>query len=235
MPERLQKIISAHGVVSRRAAEKMISDGRVSVNGIKAQLGQSADIEIDEIAIDGSPLSTKSELVYIVLNKPRGYLSTASDDRGRKTVMDLVSDVGTRVYPVGRLDMESLGLLLLTNDGDFANMMMHPSYNKQKAYEVKVTGDVEKAAHALRRPMVIDEHQVQAKSASVIKKYAGGGLISISISEGRNRQVRKMCAKCNLNVISLTRVSIGTLELGSLAPGRWRRLTDSELRALYGK
>ncbi|MCL2201605.1 MAG: rRNA pseudouridine synthase [Oscillospiraceae bacterium] len=232
MPERLQKIISSHGLTSRREAERLIRDGRVFVNGVKAVIGQSADAGIDEIVVDGTLVAAKSDGIYIMLNKPRGYLTSAGDDRGRKTVMDLVSGVGQRIYPVGRLDMESEGLLLLTNDGLFANTVAHPSFNKTKTYEVRVTGDLEHAVQKLRLPMLVDGYEVHAKSVSIVRKFAGGGVLSVSIGEGRNRQVRKMCSSCGLEVRALTRVSIGPLELGSLEVGSWRHLTESERKAL---
>jgi len=233
MPERLQKILSAYGVASRREAERLIREGRVFVNGAKAEIGHSADPEQDEITVDGNTLASKDAHVYIMLNKPRGYITTASDDRGRKTVMELVSDLGVNVYPAGRLDMESEGLLLLTNDGLFANAVTHPSFNKVKTYEVRVRGDIDRALGWLRGPIVIDAHEVKARSVNVIKKLPGGGILSMSINEGRNRQIRKMCAECGLEVSSLVRVSIGKLELGSLPSGKWRRLSESELKSIY--
>ena len=228
MPERLQKIISAHGVASRRYAEKLISEGRVYVNGVRAVIGQSADFEIDEIVVDGNPLRPIGELVYIMLNKPCGYLTTACDDRGRKTVMELVEDAGVRVYPVGRLDLDSEGLLLLTNDGAFANVAAHPRFNKLKTYEITVRGDAQLAVLKLSRPMLIDSHQVRAKSVGLIRKTHDGGVLSVTIGEGRNRQIRKMCAGSGLEVLSLIRVSLGRLELGSLESGKWRHLTSAE-------
>lgn len=233
--ERLQKILSAHAIASRREAEKMISAGKVTVNGVIATLGSRANPDTDEIFVDGKPLTAPAAHIYIMLNKPRGYITTASDDRGRKTVMSLISEVGTRVYPVGRLDMESEGLLLLTNDGEFANKIAHPSFNKTKTYEVSVRGDLEGKLAMLRRPLEIDSHVVCAKSVSIIRKQQNGGVFAISISEGRNRQVRKMCAICGLEVLSLTRVSIGSLELGELSTGKWRYLTDAEIKSLSQK
>ena len=231
-PARLQKILSAHGVASRREAERMILDGRVTVNGSAATLGQSARFGLDDILVDGAPIEPVKELVYIMLNKPRGYVTTRRDERGRKTVMSLVSDAGASVYPVGRLDMDSEGLLLLTNDGRFADAVTHPSFNKAKTYEARVRGETSRAAEALRRPMEIDSHTVQAASAEVLERAGGGATIRITVFEGRNRQIRKMCAVCGLEVLSLRRVSVGGLELGSLEPGKWRRLTEDEVRSL---
>jgi len=233
-PQRISKILSANGIASRRGAERLILDGRVYVNGVCANIGQSADLGIDEISVDGTPIAKSENPVYIMLNKPCGYLTTVSDDRGRKTVMGLISDVGTRVYPIGRLDMQSDGLLLFTNDGAFANKVMHPSFNKQKTYEISVRGDVSNALPKLKMPMLIDAHEVRAKSVTLIRKTDGGGILSISIGEGRNKQVRKMCESCGLHIKTLTRVAIGALELGSLEPGKWRHLTLKERRLLHG-
>ncbi|MCL2392201.1 MAG: rRNA pseudouridine synthase [Oscillospiraceae bacterium] len=232
MPDRISKILSASGVASRREAERMISQGRVFVNGKAAEIGQSAEASIDEITVDGVLIKPEVSHVYIMLNKPTGYITTVSDDRGRKTVMELVSNVGVRVYPVGRLDMDSQGLLLMTNDGLFANALTHPSYNKPKTYEVKVSGNVDKALPLLRLPIIVDDREICAVAANSIKKTAAGGILRITINEGRNRQIRKMCAACGLDVQSLTRVCIGTLELGLLDVGKWRHLTESERKAL---
>ncbi|MCL2124395.1 MAG: rRNA pseudouridine synthase [Oscillospiraceae bacterium] len=231
-PQRLQKILSAHGVASRREAEQMIRNGRVTVGGEVAALGQSARIGIDEIAVDGVLLASKEPHVYIMLNKPRGYITTMSDDKGRKTVADLVANVGVRLFPVGRLDMNSEGLLLMTNDGAFANKVAHPSYNKIKVYEVVVDGDVGNAGRLLGESMDIDGHTVRAASVSFIDGHRAGGTFHIAIYEGRNRQVRKMCALCGLRVRSLKRISIGGLPLGELEPGHWRYLTPEEVRTV---
>jgi 23S rRNA pseudouridine2605 synthase len=167
-----------------------------------------------------------------MLNKPRGYLTTMRDERGRKTVVELVSGLSERVYPVGRLDLESEGLLLMTNDGLFANKVAHPSFNKTKTYDVRVRGDAPGAARLLRRPLLIDSHPVQAKSVDVLERTADGGVLRLSVSEGRNRQIRKMCAQCGLVILSLKRVSIGDVELGSLGSGQWRHLTEAERNSL---
>lgn len=229
---RIQKILSAHGVASRREAEKLILAGRVTINGKTAMIGQSAQFECDDIAVDGVRLKPASESVYIMLNKPLGFITTASDDRGRKTVMDLVADVGTRVYPVGRLDMDTEGLLLLTNDGQFAHTIMHPSNDKKKTYEVHVGGDAVSAETLLRHPVLVDNHLVQAASVVLMKQTGNRGVLHITVCEGRNRQIRKMCALCGLEVLSLKRLSIGSLELGSLKTGKWRHLTEEERRLL---
>ena len=210
----------------------MILSGRVTVGGAIAMIGQSARFGIDEIAVDGIPLEYGINPVYIMLNKPRGYVTTMNDERGRKTVVSLVAGAGVRVYPVGRLDMNSEGLLLMTNDGAFAYSVAHPSSNIKKTYEVCVRGDASAAAMRMRSPMRIDSCTIQAQEASLIKKASGGGVLRISIYEGRNRQIRKMCAHCGLDVLWLKRVSIGALALGSLKTGQWRYLTEEERKSL---
>jgi len=228
MSERLQKILAAQGVASRREAERLITKGCVSVNGVTAQLGQSADISVDEIKVNGVLLGYIPEHYYIMLNKPRGYITTVSDDRGRKTVMELVSELNVRIYPVGRLDMESEGLLLLTNDGHFANLVAHPSREKLKTYEVCVRGNAAHAIPVLKQPMMVDSHLVQSKSIKLIRQTEKSATLEIAIGEGRNRQIRKMCKNVGLEVVSLKRISIGDVKLDSLPIGKWRNLTDSE-------
>ena len=230
--QRIQKILSAHGVASRREAERMIREGRVHINGIPALIGQSADFARDQITLDGAPLVPRGDLIYIMLNKPRGFVTTRSDERGRKTVMSLVEDLDAKVYPVGRLDINSEGLLLMTNDGQFANAVAHPSHGKVKTYEVHVRGDAAGAAKLLRAPIAIDEHIVKASEVSILERSEDGGILSISIVEGRNRQIRRMCDCCGLKVLYLKRVSIGALKLGSMRPGEWRHLTETERRSL---
>lgn len=235
MKERLQKIISAHGVASRRAAEKMIEEGRVCVNGKVALLGQSADFETDEITIDGKPLRTADKHIYIALNKPKGYVTTASDEKGRKTVLELVQDCGVRVYPVGRLDIGSEGLLLLTNDGDFANYLSHPSGGKSKKYRVAVKGDAESAMSVLNGPMELDGYKLRPVKVSVLGKKDDMTLLEFVLTEGRNRQIRKMCAMCDLTVTRLVRVEYGCVRLGNLKLGKWRYLTENEIAGLLRK
>ena len=232
--ERISKILSSYGAASRRKAEEMIAAGRVTVNGSPASLGQKAQPGVDEIALDGRPLAEKGELVHIMLNKPRGYVTTVSDERGRKTVMSLVEGAGARLYPVGRLDINSEGLLFMTNDGAFANRVAHPSFNNAKTYEVHVRGGLAAAIPKLRAPMEIDSRTVRAVSVELTKRMGDGGILRIVISEGRNRQIRKTCAMCGLEVLTLKRVAIGAIALGSLKTGEWRRLTDEEIQALMG-
>lgn len=232
MAERLQKIISASGLMSRRAAEECISAGRVTVNGKKAMLGDKAEMNSDIILLDGKKLPSVGEKIYIMLNKPKGYVTTMSDEKGRRDVTELVK-IPQRVYPVGRLDMYSEGLLIMTNDGDFANKLMHPSHNIIKTYRTWVQGeDVGESTEYLRGELEIDGCIVQAESVEFESLFPGGAVLLISIGEGRNRQVRKMCACCGLKVTRLMRISEGPLELGDLKPGKWRKLTDEEIASI---
>ena len=228
MTERLQKILSARGVASRRTAEKMIEEGRITVNGTIAGLGQTADPEIDEILLDGRPLPSGNEYVYILLHKPRGYVTTLSDEKGRKTAAQLVADCGTRVYPVGRLDMDSEGLLLFTNDGEFANRLMHPKHEVQKTYLTWVEGLTESSLEKLKQPITLDGYRISAAKVRVVKP----GLLEITIHEGRNRQVRRMCDAAGMRVTRLKRIREGNLSLGDLPLGRWRYLTEEEVKRL---
>ena len=228
MAERLQKLISAAHVASRRAAEQMIAEGRVTVNGAIAELGQSAAPMADEICVDGVPLRFDGKKTYILLNKPRGYVTTLRDDRGRPAVADLVRDVPVRVYPVGRLDCDSDGLLLLTDDGALANALMHPSHEVNKSYRVRVRGDLDAALPLLREPMELDGYRLRPAEVEAV----GENELHITIHEGRNRQVRRMCAMAGLQVRRLTRIAEGPLRLGELPPGKWRYLREDEINAL---
>ena len=228
MAERLQKLISAAHVASRRAAEQLIAEERVTVNGAIAKLGQSADPMLDEICVDGVPLRFDGQKTYILLNKPRGYVTTLQDEKGRPAVADLVRDVPVRVYPVGRLDYDSDGLLLLTDDGALANAMMHPSREVNKTYRVRVRGDLDAALPLLREPMELDGYRLRPAEAEA----AGENELYITIHEGRNRQVRRMCAMAGLKVRRLTRIAEGPLRLGELPPGKWRYLRGDEINAL---
>ena len=231
MAERLQKILAARGVCSRRAAEKLIEDGRVTVNGVTASLGDKADEARDEIALDGRPISKKSGNVYLMLNKPRGYITTVKDEKDRRTVLDLI-DIDERVYPVGRLDCNSEGLLILTNDGELTNRLTHPSHSVGKQYIVKVRGDVDSALTRLRLPFMLDGRETAPAQITVLQEDALGGLLSFVIFEGRNRPIRRMCEESGLEVRRLKRVAIGKLELGKLPGGRWRYLTEAEIEYL---
>lgn len=232
MTERLQKILSGRGVASRRTAEKMIESGRVTVNGQVALLGESADPETDEILLDGRPLPSAQENVYILLHKPRGFVTTVSDDRGRKTVMELVRDCPARVYPVGRLDMDSEGLLLLTNDGDFANALMHPRHNVDKTYEVWVAGFHNASLSLLARPITLDGYIIRKPEVKLLWENGGKAKLLVTIHEGRNRQIRRMCEAAQMQVTRLRRISEGGLKLGDLPLGKWRYLTNDEIECL---
>ena len=236
MKERLQKILSAAGVCSRRAAETYITAGRVKVNGITANLGESADPDTDEILVDGRPLGKKSpKPTYIMLNKPRGYVTTLSDEAGRRTVADLIADVPERVYPVGRLDMHSEGLLLLTNDGDLAHSLTHPSHEVYKEYLVKLSPD-EEGLPSPEKPLSgvieLDGERLLPAKCRLLATTENGYIMTIAIRQGKNRQIRRMCAKCGYTVNSLKRVSEGDVKLADLPSGHWRYLTEEEVRYL---
>lgn len=226
--ERLQKILSAHGLCSRRAAETWLAAGRVTVNGRSAAVGDKADPDRDDIRVDGKPIKGPDRRTYLLLNKPRGYVTTLSDEKGRKTVADLVKDCGARVWPVGRLDLDSEGLLILTDDGELTQRLLHPSHEVEKEYLVWVKGDIPAALPVLRGPMELDG--VPLSPARV--ERAGENILSVTIHEGRNRQVRRMCAQAGLQVTRLRRVREGALTLGELKPGRWRRLGPQEVALL---
>lgn len=232
MTERLQKILSARGVCSRRKAEEYILAGRVTCNGRVCALGESADPDLDEILLDGKPLPSGSTNVYIMLHKPRGFVTTLSDEKGRRNAAQLVADCGVRVYPVGRLDMDSEGLLLLTNDGEFANALMHPKHEVDKTYEVWVTGFTAESLEKLKLPIVLDGYTIKKPAVALVKANGDLALVRVTIHEGRNRQVRRMCAAAGLHVTRLRRIAEGSLTLGDLPKGKWRYLTDGEVREL---
>lgn len=233
MQERLQKIISARGIASRRKAEEMILSGRVSVNGLEAALGQLADGEVDDIRIDGKPLPKAQTHVYIMLHKPRGFVTTLSDEKGRRTVAELVADCGVRVYPVGRLDMDSEGLLLLTSDGDFANKLMHPKHEVDKTYHVFAEHYSPEKLEKLRKPVTLDGYTIQKPDIQLLVANGTTAKLSVTIHEGRNRQVRRMCDMAGLHVTRLIRVREGGVLLGSLPKGKWRYLTEEEIQSLF--
>ena len=232
MTERLQKILSSRGVCSRRKAEEYILAGRVTCNGRVCTLGETADPEADEIMLDGKPLPTGNSSVYIMLHKPRGFVTTLSDEKGRRNAAQLVADCGQRVYPVGRLDMDSEGLLLFTNDGAFANAMMHPKHEVDKIYEVWTTGFTRENLEKLKLPIELDGYTIKEPGVTLAKASGDQALIRVTIHEGRNRQVRRMCAAAGLHVTRLRRVGEGILTLGDLPKGKWRYLTEDEVRQM---
>ena len=232
MKERLQKILSARGVASRRKAEEMITQGLVTVNGNVAVLGDTADPETDEILIAGKPLPRQESYIYILLNKPRGYVTTLSDEKGRPNAAQLVADCGVRVYPVGRLDMDSEGLLLFTNDGAFANALMHPKQEVRKTYEVWVTGYHPGAEVQLSRPITLDGYTIRPPKVKLLRADGQKAKFLVTIHEGRNRQVRRMCDAAGMHCTRLRRIQEGTLKLGDLPLGKWRYLTDAEVKDL---
>lgn len=231
MTDRIQKILAARGICSRRKAEELIRSGRVLVNGETATLGQTADPDVDTIMLDGQSLPGRTQHVYIMLHKPRGYVTTLSDEKGRANVTQLVN-CGVRVYPVGRLDMDSEGLLLLTNDGDFANSLMHPSSQIDKIYEVWVNGYKKGSEKLLERRIVLDGKRISHPMVRLMSEQQGLAHLQITIHEGRNRQVRRMCQAAGLYVTRLRRIAEGELRLGDLKKGDWRFLTDDELHKM---
>jgi len=233
--ERLQKIISSRGIASRRTAEQMIAEGRVTCNGRICRIGDSADPEFDTILLDGKPIPSRGGSVYIMLHKPKGYVTTLQDEKGRKNVSQLVEDCGTRVYPVGRLDMDSEGLLLFTNDGEFANKLMHPKHRVNKTYRVLVKRYSDEGLIKLTKPIVLDGYLIQKPHITLISQGGDKAEIDVTIHEGRNRQVRRMCAAAGMPVIRLVRIAEGPLMLGDLALGKWRYLTKQEVALLQNE
>ena len=233
MKERLQKILSARGVASRRKAEEMIQQGLVTVNGVTAALGDAADPETDEILISGKPLPQQDKYIYILLNKPRGYVTTLSDEKGRKNAAQLVADCGVRVYPVGRLDMDSEGLLLFTNDGAFANALMHPKQEVKKTYNVWVTGYHPGSEIQLSRPITLDGYTIRPPQVKLQWAEGQKAKFQVTIHEGRNRQVRRMCEAAGMHCTRLRRIREGNLSLGDLPLGKWRYLTEEEIKNLH--
>ena len=234
MQERLQKILAGAGIASRRAAEQLITSGRVKVNGaVVTELGSKADPEKDAITLDGKPVLPEKTKVYLILFKPVGYMTTLKDPEGRPVVTELLKGVSERVFPVGRLDYNTEGLLLLTNDGELANRLMHPRHEVEKEYHVRVRGNVTPGQVALLGNGVQLEDGVTAPAqVSVIKASDNNTWLSIAIHEGRYRQVRRMCEAVSLSVVRLKRVRYGTLDLRGLKPGEFRHLTDIELAGL---
>ena len=231
---RLQKFLSEAGVASRRKAEEMIRNGMVKVNGAVAQIGDSVDPKKDTVVVRGKKVRKESNLRYILLNKPRGYVTTTDDDLGRKCVLELVRDVKERVYPVGRLDRVSEGALILTNDGSFANAMMHPSKHVPKTYRVTVRpGITSEQADILSTGVELDGRMTAPAEVRIISKEDDRAVLEIVLYEGRNRQIRRMCEAVSLEVARLRRIAVGSVKLGMLQTGEWRDLTPTEVESLF--
>ena len=233
MAERLQKIIARAGLCSRRAAEELLRQGRVSVNGATAQLGDTAE-ETDTITVDGAPLNAAPEAVYLMLHKPRGYVTTLKDEYGRQTAAELVEGCGERVFPVGRLDKESEGLLLFTNDGALMQSLIHPSGEVDKTYRVTVRGELENAVQRLGALRDVEGEPIRPAQVRLLERRAKELVLEIVIHEGKNRQIRRMCRQCGMEVARLQRTAEHTLMLGDLPAGQWRYLTEEEVRKLKG-
>jgi len=233
MEERLQKILARAGYGSRRTCEELITSGRVKVNGQVAKLGEKADPEKDQITVDNQIVSIEQEYVYIALYKPRGVLSTTQSSDQRKTVLDLV-DTNQRVFPVGRLDFDSEGLMLLTNDGELANRVTHPRYAHEKEYRVLVSKRPdEKQLNIWRRGVVLEDgYRTSPTQVIVESTYGKGAWLRVILREGRKRQIRQIGATLGLPVVKIIRVRIGNIHLGSLKPSQWRYLSESEIETL---
>lgn len=231
---KIQKYFTDCGVMSRRAAELEIQNGKVLVNGKKAEIGMRIDPSCDVVEYLGKEIKpTTEQNVYIMLNKPRGIVTTMSDEKGRTTAAELVKDVGVRVYPVGRLDMDSDGLLLFTNDGELANTLTHPRHDIPKIYRVTVSGQAnEEQLATLRSPLVIDGYKILPVKVDVISKEKQQTVLEMTLYEGRNRQIRKMCEMADLRINRLCRIAMGEVKLGELKVGKWRFLTDKEVAIL---
>lgn len=232
--ERLQKFMARHGIASRRACENIIARGRVRVNGKTViEPGTTVDPGRDKVEVDGRALGTAEEHVYLMINKPRGYISSVSDPRGRKKVTDLLEDVRERVVPVGRLDYDSEGLLLMTNDGELTHMLTHPSHRVPKTYRVRVSGVPGlREMDMLAAGIILDDGKTAPAQVSFIEEREGNALLEVTIKEGRNRQIRRMFEKVGHEVLRLKRVKIGDITLGELRPGKYRHLRETEVRRL---
>ena len=233
---RLQKYISECGYASRRKAEELIAAGRVKVNGRSASIGDKINPRTDKVYINGKRIVNEKKLVYIMLNKPRGYVTTMNDELGRKCVAELVEGCGARVYPVGRLDRDSEGLLIMTNDGAFANSIMHPSQHVSKTYRVTVRGRAtDEQLDNLAAIDSLDGESIVPADIRILNREQERTVLQIIIYEGKNRQIRRMCEAVGLTVIRLKRTFIGKIKLGMLKTGDWRPLTEKEVRYLSGK
>lgn len=236
MDEKLQKFVSDCGLMSRRAAEKEIELGNFQINGVTAKIGDRVNPKTDVVTYKGQVIKPVKRKVYICLNKPAGYVTTMSDELGRKSISELVADVGVRVYPAGRLDMDSEGLLICTNDGEFANLLMHPGGNTKKIYHVMVRGRVENSTvDALRAMRTLDDEKIAPVGVEILERNDNASKLKFVLTEGKNRQIRRMCEQCGLSVMQLKRIAIGGVFLGKLASGEWRYLTKEEILSLKSK
>ena len=233
MKLRIQKYISECGVLSRRAAEKAIEERRVKVNGVLAEIGMTIDDIDDVVELDGKPvLKTTDSKIYLLLNKPAGVLSAVSDDRGRLTVTDLLSDLGRRVYPAGRLDLDSEGALICTDDGEFANLVMHPSNKCEKVYVVHAAGHVSREAlNELNNMKELDGERIAKVKVTVTERHQTHTVLQFVLHEGKNRQIRRMCDAAGVKLTQLKRIAVGAVKLGNLKSGQWRTLTREEIRS----
>ena len=236
-PIRISKYFTDCGIMSRRAADAAVSAGEVKINGITAELGQKVTPGVDQVTWKGKPvvMPRDNKKVYIMLNKPRGYVTTLKDEKGRPTIVELVKDAGARLYPIGRLDMDSDGLLILTNDGDLANKLAHPKHDVAKVYHAFVDGNVTtEQLTGLCRPIEIDGRMTSPAAVRKAGYTEYHTVLEVTIHDGRNRQVRRLCERERLVVRKLTRISEGPLQLGNLDAGKWRHLNAKELRQLKG-
>lgn len=230
---RLQKFMADNGVASRRKCEEMIDRGLVKVNGNTAHIGDKVDPKRDRVVVSGKQLRQKDKLVYIMLHKPRGYITTMQDEQGRKCVAELVSEITDRIYPVGRLDRESEGLLLMTNDGAFSNALTHPAKHVPKTYRVTIRPKItDEQINAFHNGIEIDGRMTAPAGLRVIEKAEGRVVCEVVLYEGRNRQIRRMFEELGIEVARLKRVAVGSVKLGMLQPGKWRSLTEDEVRRL---
>ncbi len=230
--QRVQKLMAQAGLCSRRTAEQWMLDGRVTVNGLPARPGDQADPETDRIEVDGKPLTLGGEMIYLMLHKPRGYVTTLRDEFGRKTAADLVADCGTRVFPVGRLDKDSEGLLLFTNDGEMMQRLIHPKYEVDKLYRVTVQGNWRRGVPLLREMDTLEGEPIAPAQVEVDREMGESAVLRMTIHQGKNRQIRRMCKQADLAVTRLERIAEHGIYLGNLPCGKWRALTEEEITRL---
>ncbi len=233
---RIQKYISDKGVMSRRAAEKEIELGNITVNGLVAKLGDKIDPSVDILLWNEKPIIEQNKKYYVLLNKPTGYITSMKDGFGRKTVTDLVSEIPCRLYPAGRLDFSSEGALIMTNDGEFANKVIHPSYSHEKVYHVYSYGKITKEQIFLLSEMTeIDGERISQVGVRILRSYENHTVLEFKLNEGKNRQIRRMCEKAEIKIMQLKRISIGKVHIGNLSSGEWRHLNSEEIKSFVKK